>query len=99
MPRPKSPYPKEKLHISLPQETAARLRILFHTPNTQTGLIQGALSAFINEAILEKLERVCLASQESSSTTQQQKSDSGSPTTSNGSSLKAPSWTSDRTGG
>lgn len=57
MPRPKSPHPKVKMHFALPQETVALLRLKFFTDDTATGVIQGAMSAFVNQAILDKLDQ------------------------------------------
>lgn len=57
MPRPRSPHPKIKLHIALPQTTVARLHIRFASEDHAQGFPPGAISDFINLAILEKLER------------------------------------------
>ena len=58
MPRPKSPHPKVKLHISLRQEVMAKLMIRFASPDHAYGFPQGAMSAFIEAAIEEKLARL-----------------------------------------
>ncbi len=58
MPRPKSPFPKIKLHIALPQETVARLRVIFASPDHANGLKHGAVSLFVDQAINEKFERM-----------------------------------------
>lgn len=58
MPRPKSPHPRVKLHVSLRQETLARLKILFYSEDHAYGFPQGALSAFVEAAVEEKLARM-----------------------------------------
>lgn len=58
MPRPKSPHPRVKLHVSLRQETLAKLKLRFFSEDHAYGFPQGAISDFINTAIEEKLERV-----------------------------------------
>lgn len=55
MPRPKSPFPREKVHVAIRPDLLARLRLLFWSDNNQTRLIKGAISDFINAAIEEKL--------------------------------------------
>ena len=58
MPRPKSPHPRVKLHVSLRQETLARLKLRFFSEDHAYGFPQGALSAFVEAAIEEKLEKL-----------------------------------------
>lgn len=58
MPRPPNPNPRVKLHISLPPELVARLKLLFFTELSLYGVQKGALSSFIEQAIVEKLERL-----------------------------------------
>jgi hypothetical protein len=76
MPRPKNPYPRQRIHIYLRQEVIAKLRILFATEDNMNGIIQGAISRFIETAVEEKLTRIptsCSSeSQNASSMTEQQ---------------------------
>ena len=58
MPRPTSPHPRVKIHVSLRQETLARLHLRFASPDHAYGFPQGAISHFIEAAIEEKLERI-----------------------------------------
>jgi hypothetical protein len=58
MPRPKSPHPKVKIHIVLPQALLARVMLHIASPDHSNGFPQGALSAFIEAALTEKLERL-----------------------------------------
>lgn len=58
MPRPKSPHPRVKLHVSLRQETLAKLKIRFFSQDHAYGFPQGAISSFVESAIEEKLERI-----------------------------------------
>jgi hypothetical protein len=58
MPKPKSPFPRERLHVYLKQEIIARLRILFATENNLSGVSHGALSKFVESAVEEKLARL-----------------------------------------
>jgi hypothetical protein len=58
MPRPKSPNPNIKIHVTLRPETIARLRIYFASEDDATGLIRGAVSRFVDAAITEKFERI-----------------------------------------
>jgi len=58
MPKPKSPFPRERLHLYLRPELIARMKILFATEDNMHGVIQGALSKFVESAIEEKLQRL-----------------------------------------
>ena len=58
MPRPKSPHPKVKLHIALPEETVGRIMLRIAGGNSVYGFPQGALSKFIELAVNEKLDRL-----------------------------------------
>jgi hypothetical protein len=58
MPRPKSPFPNQKIHVTLRPETIAKLRIYFASPDDATGLIRGAVSRFVDAAVNEKFERL-----------------------------------------
>ena len=58
MPRPKAVNPNIKMHFALRQETIAKLRIYFASPDDATGLIRGAVSQFVDAAINEKFERL-----------------------------------------
>lgn len=58
MPRVKRTFPHVAFHVSLPQETVARLRLLFYSADSVRGITRGAISDFINAAILEKFERL-----------------------------------------
>jgi hypothetical protein len=66
MPRPKSPFPNQKIHITLRPETIAKLRIYFASPDDATGLIRGAVSKFVDAAVNEKFERLSHDKQEGS---------------------------------
>jgi hypothetical protein len=65
MPRPKNPNPKVRMHVVLPQETMARLRIKFSSEDNLKGIVHGAISAFIDAAINEKFEREINANRQS----------------------------------
>lgn len=58
MPRPKSPIRKVELHVLLPQELMARLRLKLYSNLTVCGVKFGSLSKFVEEAIEEKLARL-----------------------------------------
>jgi hypothetical protein len=57
MPRPKPLEPKARIHIVLPSPLYARLRLMFYSDANETGMMKGAMSEFIVNAIKEKLER------------------------------------------
>ncbi len=57
MPRPKPLVPKARIHLVLPQDLYARLRLMFYTEANERMLMHGAMSEFITTAIKEKLER------------------------------------------
>lgn len=58
MPRPKSPFPRQRIHVYLRQEVIAKLHILFATEDTETGVIHGAMTKFIESAVEEKLAKL-----------------------------------------
>jgi len=58
VPKPKAPHPKIKLHIALPQELVARLRIEFASADHAYGFRPGAISHFIEMAIREQFARL-----------------------------------------
>jgi hypothetical protein len=64
MPRPKSPHPKARTTIVFRQETLARVLLLIANPDHSYGFAQGALSAFVEAAVVEKLDRLRHANQE-----------------------------------
>lgn len=57
MPRPKAPFPKAKMAVYLPQELAAFLRVKFASEDHVYGTTKGALSEYVSQAIVEKMER------------------------------------------
>ena len=57
MPRPKPLEPKARLHVVMRQSTFAKLRLIFFSSAHENGLLKGAVSEFVEQAVLEKLER------------------------------------------
>jgi hypothetical protein len=57
MARPKPLEPKQYVHIALPATLYARLRLMFYTDGNAKGILKGAMSEFVVQAIQEKLER------------------------------------------
>lgn len=62
MPRPKAVNPNVKLHVSLPPDVYAKLRLIFHSDVHAYGIAKGAISDFITQAVKEKLDRLREAS-------------------------------------
>jgi hypothetical protein len=58
MGRPKSPHPKVRFHVTLTQETYARVHLLVRDPTSERGFKDGALSAFFEQAALDRLEKL-----------------------------------------
>lgn len=57
MARMKSPQPKVKVHVALPQELYAKIRLLLYEPHYERGFRPAAFSSLIVAALEEFLQK------------------------------------------